>query len=475
MAATLGKYRLLRCIGVGGMAEVYEARRADDPTTRERLALKVLLPQHVHEMEIVKSFIDEATIASGLSHPNVVSVVDYGCVEEQYFIAMEHIDGWDLNELIGLGQALGRPMPVPAAAYIIHELSRALDYIHTRPLAIVHRDVTPHNVFVDRAGRVKLSDFGVAKTAVRWSQTYTGLIKGKLHYLAPEQVRGEPVSPRTDIYCTGLVLFELLTGQRYSRSSTESGLLSRAHDPDVVLPSRLNPGAAPLDDVIRGALQHDPAMRTRDAALLVDQTRRLLQRFSFNAAEMARLAERLQREAGAAETTTGEPTIPERLRPEPIAGVPSGELVLEQTERTQRTERTGPPDGLGPEAALDAVPTSELAPEKTLRTGPPEPLAPDPPAAPERPGPAPAPAPTRSDGAHASRVTARPGPQESGLIRLLHEPADQPLQVVSTSSDLPLPGAPAEQSLRWGWLVVGAVAALGLALLLIWALSGGGR
>jgi len=312
---TLGRYRLLRCIGVGGMAEVYEARRTDDPTGDQRLALKILLPQHVHEIDIVKGFIDEATIAASLSHPNVVAVVDYGCVDEHYFIAMEHLPGWDLHELIGSCSVLKRPMPVPAAAYLIHELAQALDYIHTRPFEIVHRDVTPHNVFVDRKGRVKLSDFGVAKTAVRWSQTHTGLIKGKLAYLAPEQLRGEPVTNRTDIYSAGLVLYELLTCERYNRSSTQSGLLTRAHDPAVQLPSELNPAATPLDEVIRGALQHDPAMRTRDAALLAEQTRRVLARTPFCAAEMARLAERLQREARAVAAAEAEQTIPERLRP----------------------------------------------------------------------------------------------------------------------------------------------------------------
>jgi hypothetical protein len=471
---TLGRYRLLRCIGVGGMAEVYEARRTDDPTGDARLALKVLLPQHVDEIDIVKSFIDEATIAASLSHPNVVAVVDYGCVDEHYFIAMEHLHGWDLHELIGSCSVLKRPMPVPAAAYLIHELAQALDYIHTRPFEIVHRDVTPHNVFVDRKGRVKLSDFGVAKTAVRWSQTHTGLIKGKLAYLAPEQLRGEPVTNRTDIYSAGLVLFELLTCERYNRSSTQSGLLSRAHDPAVQLPSELNPAAAPLDEVIRGALQHDPAMRTRDAALLAEQTQRVLARTPFRAADMARVAERLQREARSVAAAEAEQTIPERLRPEAIEGVASGELVLEQTERTLRTG--GP--ALAPEAIPGDPASDELEVQETARTGGPERLLLDGlrSLGPSEAEPTPEPI-TFEPGAAAetglSGLTTLPGDPESGLIRLIREPpAGQPLQISPTGTgDLPLPGGHLpKRRTRWVWLVfiIGlAVGVLAIAALLL--------
>jgi len=485
---TLGKYRLLRCIGVGGMAEVYEARRADDPAAGERLAVKVLLPQHVHDIEIIRSFIDEATIAASLSHPNVVGVLDYGCADDQYFIAMEHVDGWDLHDLIELSSMVHHPMPVGAAAYVIHELARALDYIHTRPFEIVHRDVTPHNVFVDRSGRIKLSDFGVAKTAVRWSQTHTGLIKGKLGYLAPEQVRGEPVSSRTDIYSSGLILYELLSCQRYNRSSTQSGLLTRAHDPVVVLPSAANVDAAPLDEVVRGALQHDPAMRTRDAALLAEQTRRVLERHPFAAGDMARLAEGLQGEVRA------EQTIPDRrpdlrrvLRPMPIEGVASGELVLEETLRTAPRSFG---EGLGPEALLDAPDTGELMLEETVRTGAPDTVDPPSPAGglrglvaahtpdvagpPDRPvavlAPEPALKPTKTEESYISGATTMPGGQESGLIRLLRAPSDRPLQPSPTAVEN-LPPPPPARRVRWGWLVASAVvfAVAGVLFLVRWS------
>ena len=474
-AQTLDKYRLLRCIGVGGMAEVYEARRADDPTTDERVAVKVLLPQHAHELDIVKSFIDEATIAAGLSHPNVVGVLDWGCADDQYFIVMERVDGWDLQQLIARSAALGRQLPAPAAAYVIHELARALDYIHTRPFEIVHRDVTPHNVFVDRAGRVKLSDFGVAKTAARWSQTHTGLIKGKLGYLAPEQVRGEPVSPRTDIYCAGLVLYELLTCQRYNRTSSQSGLLARAHDPVIQLPSQVNAEAAPLDAVIRGALQHDSALRTRDAALLAEQTGAVLQQHPFTAAELAELATQLEHATAQTQTQPdAEQSSTERRRPQPqpqrIEWAASGELLIEETDQTLPS---GPPEGIGetfdaqggglaPEEMLGAPEQHELLPEETVRTSGPQPPGPAPaeepataPGEPEALAPSETPPARRAlpvelvittdlskaaaQGQAATRDHAggalSPGDPESGLYRLLNAPPDQPLKATPTRSD----------------------------------------
>lgn len=285
--AKLGSYRLLRRIGVGGMAEVYEASVGDGAGPTKRLAVKLLLPHCRDDPELVKGFIDEANIASGLAHPNIVAIYDFGQIDDTYYLAMEYVDGWDLRALIERARRYGQPFPVGAAAYATHELALALHHIHTRDRDIVHRDVNPHNVFVTRDGHVKLGDFGVAKATARLARTEDGQIKGKLAYLAPEHVAGDAVTHRTDVYGAGLVLFELLTGRRFNRARRDVDLLANAMNPTLVLPSSVVPEAAPLDEIVGGALQRHPAMRTSDAGLLADQLARYLRQQPFDARAMS--------------------------------------------------------------------------------------------------------------------------------------------------------------------------------------------
>jgi len=196
-------YELVRRIGLGGMGEVYEARLRGAQGFSKRLAIKLMLPHLQRDREAVHAFIDEATIAAGLSHPNLVAVYDFGQCEGSYYIAMEYVDGWVLRDLSQLALEQKRRLPVPAAAYVVAELASALAYLHGQQQPIVHRDVTPQNIFVTREGHVKLSDFGVAKTSARLTRTEAGQIKGKLAYLAPEQARGEEATGRTDVYGAG--------------------------------------------------------------------------------------------------------------------------------------------------------------------------------------------------------------------------------------------------------------------------------
>jgi hypothetical protein len=303
------------------MAEVYEARLEGSGGFAKRLALKLLLPDCQREPELVKSFIDEARIAAGLSHPNVVQVFDFGQADETYYMAMELVDGWDLREVLRRAARRGRRLTVPAAAYIVHEVAQALHYIHTREGGIVHRDVSPHNVFVTREGHVKLGDFGVAKSAGRLARTEAGQIKGKLAYLAPEQVSGDPVTGRTDVYGAGLVLFELLTGRRFNQADRELDLLQAAQNPVLVLPSTVAPQARPLDEVVRGALQRHPAMRTRDAALLVEQLEFYLTQQPFQASDLAGLTAELFGQGEAPPRRTPAAIEPGQAEREPVPTV----------------------------------------------------------------------------------------------------------------------------------------------------------
>jgi serine/threonine protein kinase len=268
-----GPYRLERRIGAGGMGRVYEARHR---TSGARVALKMLLPELTDDPDLVTSFIDEARIAGELSHPNILPVYEFGQIDTTYYLTMPFIDGVDLRRLL-LGLE-GAPLPPEVAVFVAHQLALALDYLHHDDREIVHRDVTPDNVFITRAGGVLLGDFGVAKARARLTETQAGQIKGKLPYLAPEQVRGDPVTQRADVFGLGLLLYEMLTGERANPAQTERSALEWAMNPSVRPPSSLVPAAAPLDRVVQRALERHPTLRTRDAGLLVDQLQRELKK-----------------------------------------------------------------------------------------------------------------------------------------------------------------------------------------------------
>ena len=174
MARQLGKYELFERVGIGGMGEVYRARASDAAAD---VALKVLLPDAQRDPLAVDMFIDEAAIGGELDHPNVVSVSDFGQVDGLHYMAMAFVDGWDLRRLL---DAVPDGLPVRIAGYIVREVCLALEYIHNHPRAIVHRDVSPHNIFIDRRGHVKLSDFGIAKGEARRTRTESGMIKGQV-------------------------------------------------------------------------------------------------------------------------------------------------------------------------------------------------------------------------------------------------------------------------------------------------------
>ncbi|MCC6747856.1 MAG: protein kinase [Deltaproteobacteria bacterium] len=303
MLRSLGPFELHRRIGVGGTAEVYEATwRAEGGATKQ-VAVKLLLPDLQKDRQLVEMFIDEARIAARLSHPNVVAVYEFGQVDGTLYIAMEHVQGWDLRELLQRAGERKVLWPIPAALYVVQELLRGLDYVHKQPGPIVHRDVTPHNVFITRTGEVKLGDFGIAKAAERLARTAQGQIKGKLAYLAPEQVTGDPVTPRTDVYAAGLILFELLAGRRLLEGEREVQLINAAMHPPLVELARLRPEATPLEGIVRRALQPHPTLRYPDAGTFANELLAQLGATPFGAAELSAWAATLEGGAGALERT----------------------------------------------------------------------------------------------------------------------------------------------------------------------------
>jgi serine/threonine-protein kinase len=228
----LGKFRLVRRIARGGMATVYEAEQVGDRGFTKRVALKVIHEKFAREPEWLQLFIDEAKLSANLVHGNIVQIFQFEEVNGDFYMAMEYIRGVTMRALIDRHRALGERIPPNLAAYIVSRVCRALDYAHNfvddlgNRLYIVHRDVSPGNILLTWDGQVKLGDFGIAKARTMHDPAEARqLTIGKKHYMSPEQVIGIPVDWRTDIFSTGVVLFELLALEQLFREvETEAAM-----------------------------------------------------------------------------------------------------------------------------------------------------------------------------------------------------------------------------------------------------------
>jgi eukaryotic-like serine/threonine-protein kinase len=263
----LDRYNLVEIIGRGGMAEVFRARVQSLGGFERDVAVKVLLPQFASEPEFVDMLLDEARIAGAIVHPCVVQVLDVGRTEDVFYLVMEYVRGTDLRS-VARGVPGGR-IPLGMSLYVIGEVLRGLSAVHAavddrgQPRRIVHRDVSPANVLLDDAGAVKLGDFGIAHASGRLTRTRVGSIKGKSRYMAPEQLTGQPVDHRADLYAVGVTLFEALLGD-VARESSEA----TPYGPMFTWPRRLPQNALPPDVTVllKRALAEKPQDRFSDAA-----------------------------------------------------------------------------------------------------------------------------------------------------------------------------------------------------------------
>ncbi|HEX8819084.1 MAG TPA: protein kinase [Archangium sp.] len=228
----VGKYQLIRKLATGGMAEVYLAKAAGPMGFEKTLVLKRILPHLAEEPAFVEMFLSEAKLAARLTHPNIVQIFDFGETDGAYFLAMEYIDGPSLRTLIKRASAQDMPLPLTACARLVAHACEGLAFAHdfTDPetgesLELIHRDISPDNILLSKQGGVKVVDFGIAKAAGQGHKTASGVIKGKLSYMPPEQVRAEPLDRRVDVYALGVVLYELLTGHKPFESGSEVGLM----------------------------------------------------------------------------------------------------------------------------------------------------------------------------------------------------------------------------------------------------------
>jgi beta-lactam-binding protein with PASTA domain len=251
-----GRYRVQSRLGSGGMAEVWSA---EDSQLGRRVALKLLASRFAADAAFRERFRREASAAAAMQHPNIVSIYDRGEWDGTSYIAMELVDGKTLKQLI---QERG-PAGPGAATDLAIEILNALRYAHKR--GIVHRDIKPQNVLIDDEGRAKVADFGIAHAGAS-DMTETGAIIGTVQYISPEQAQGKPVSPRSDLYSVGVVLYELLTGQVPFDGEAPVAVALKQVSERPVPPTQLEPSIPPaLEHVVMRALEKDPARRYADA------------------------------------------------------------------------------------------------------------------------------------------------------------------------------------------------------------------
>jgi tRNA A-37 threonylcarbamoyl transferase component Bud32 len=262
-----GRYRIVQRLATGGMAEVYRARAVGPEGFEKDVCLKRILPQFARDAELVEMFKNEARLAAKLQHANIVQIFDFGEEDGAYYLAMELVEGRDLRGWLEAARRAREHFPIALAAFVVHEAARGLAYAHGRreagqPMGVVHRDVSPHNLLVSRAGEVKVADFGIAKVASRAAATRSGVLKGKVGYMSPEQARGAKIDARTDVFALGVVLWELCARRRLFRGETETETLGLVLNAEIEPLHHLDPAIPEkLSRIAERALDRDLARR----------------------------------------------------------------------------------------------------------------------------------------------------------------------------------------------------------------------
>jgi serine/threonine protein kinase len=390
-----GRYALFDFIGKGGMAEIYLARHRTELGPARRCVVKQIRPDLARDPAFSDMLVHEAKLAARLSHANVVQVLDLGREGERLFIAMEYVEGFDLNDLLRRCSRAKVPLPFEFAVHVVCEALKGLDYAHRRtddegrPLGIVHRDVSPSNLLVSFEGEVKVCDFGIARANELLDAGPAGpaahelgeALKGKAGYMSPEHARGEVIDARADVFAAGIVLWELAAGRRmYKTAEGGFGLLDlarRANIPD--LPRNGLPGEDALREVIAKALTPGREERYASAAAM----RRDLDAYAASARLMTSplglgewlkktfgeeiLARRRERERATEALEKGAPLVLEAIAPPPQSSSPRDGAFA----TTPRVD-SGPAVAPGALRALSVAPptSAELAATSSEDLGP---------------------------------------------------------------------------------------------------------
>lgn len=272
MPSEFGQYQLIEKIAQGGMAEIFRGKALDAQGIEKPVVIKRILPQIAASPEFVEMLVDEAKIAVMLSHGNIAQIYDLGKVADDYFIVMEYVDGKTLSQVMKRLRTLNKRMPIAYALWIAGEVANGLDYMHRKnddrgnPLHIIHRDISPQNIILSTSGTVKIIDFGIAKAKTKVSTTDSGVLKGKFAYMSPEHAEGEKLDDRTDIFSLGIILFELLTGERLFKGKNNQETIRKVKRAKVSPPSSSRDQVTgELDQIALKALKKNREERYQNA------------------------------------------------------------------------------------------------------------------------------------------------------------------------------------------------------------------
>ena len=277
----VGRYALHEEIAAGGMASIYLGKMCGPVGFSPLVAIKSMHPQFSKDPEFVRMFLDEARLAGRIRHPNIVPVIDVHAEGSELFLVLEYVHGESLGRLVSAGRGEGTPIPMPIVSAILGDVLQGLHAAHEakdergEPLGLVHRDVSPQNILVGADGVSRVLDFGVAKAAGRVTSTRDGQVKGKFAYMAPEQLKGEPVDRRADVYSASVVLWEALTGERLYRAENEGHLVQRVLLGTISPPSSVRPDIpAAVDALVMRGLSRERTDRfgtAKEMALALSQ------------------------------------------------------------------------------------------------------------------------------------------------------------------------------------------------------------
>jgi serine/threonine-protein kinase len=270
---SFGKYQLFASLGRGGMADVFLSVARGQMGFHKLAVVKRLRPALGQQPAFREMFLDEARLAARLNHPNIVHSYEVGEQDGLYFIAMEYLEGQSLNKVLKELVRRREPFGIELAVRVVADALAGLGHAHElrdydgRPLSVVHRDVSPHNIFVTYDGHTKLVDFGIAKAALSSTETEVGVLKGKVAYMSPEQAKGEPLDPRSDLFAMGIVLWESVTLQSLLAADNPATVIHRLMSVPIPRASEAAPGLDPgLDQIIARSLEKDRSLRFQSAA-----------------------------------------------------------------------------------------------------------------------------------------------------------------------------------------------------------------
>jgi len=369
------RYTILRKIADGGTAEIFLAKQHGAHGFEKSVVLKRIFTAFYADPQFRHMLVDEAHIAMTLAHSNIVQVLDLGEVDGRYFLALELVDGWTLDRTLKRAQAAGVPFPPALALYVTAEVCRALAYAHGKekggkPLGIVHRDVSPHNVLLSAEGEVKLTDFGIAKAQNRKEQSLGNMIKGKISFMSPEQASGAALDARSDLFSLGTMLYAMITRRLPFDAATDYETLMLVKSGDYLPPETARPGLNPeLYRVIRKAMSKSPGDRYQKAEeMLVDVEQ--VMRLAFRAVGQTEL----QRWLADLSTKDGVPPLTRETPPAPSAVANVNGAAAARPAGAAKGAPTGQESGL----VLDLDDAVEVSPGAP----PPRPPAPYPNAGP---------------------------------------------------------------------------------------------